>query len=210
MGKYISVAVVATLMAFVSTIGLGSLIENQPPKPPELNLDFSTLNKADLRQIDCLAENIYYEARGEGVDGMLAVAMVTLNRVEKGFAPTVCKVVHQKTTIANIDEQIKTIICQFSWVCDKLVGKKAETELYNLSKKIAKIVYLNYHTIEDITQGAVFFHTASVKPSWKGVVKTTRIGSHVFYRKRGEDNAGKTEFTTNERTPWSAIVLSLD
>ena len=64
-------------------------------------------------QIDCLAKNIYYEAGSESYEGKLAVAQVTLNRVNSGKFPTdICSVVYQKT----VDQNLKTI-CQFSWTC---------------------------------------------------------------------------------------------
>jgi spore germination cell wall hydrolase CwlJ-like protein len=60
------------------------------------------------KQVRCLAENIYYESRGESLEGQIAVAKVTLNRLDEGYARTVCGVVKQRNPNG----------CQFSWVCN--------------------------------------------------------------------------------------------
>jgi len=65
------------------------------------------------KQVDCLAKNIYHEAASESYEGKLAVAQVTMNRVNSGKFPSdICSVVYQKTT----DQNLKTV-CQFSWTC---------------------------------------------------------------------------------------------
>ena len=65
-------------------------------------------------EVNCLAQNIYYEAAKESYEGKLAVAQVTLNRVNSGkFANNVCGVVKQKDKINGV------MICQFSWFCNQ-------------------------------------------------------------------------------------------
>ena len=71
-----------------------------------LNLSFEK-QQAVMREVECLAQNIYFEAGAEPIAGKIAVATVTLNHVKQGFAKTICGVVKQK----------RNGVCQFSWVC---------------------------------------------------------------------------------------------
>jgi spore germination cell wall hydrolase CwlJ-like protein len=112
----------------------------------------------------CLAKNIYHEARGESIRGKLAVAKVTLNRVASGkFRNTICGVVYQKG--------------QFSWTNSKykpILDKQAWTD----SLHIAKLVMLNPELSK--TQ-AMYYHNTKVKPNWRQLERTDKIGNHVFY-----------------------------
>jgi hypothetical protein len=76
-------------------------------------IQYRDLTPLTKKQVDCLADNIYFESGSEPREGKIAVAMVTLNRVEKGFSDTICGVVKQKTN--NSSGQI---VCQFSWWCE--------------------------------------------------------------------------------------------
>lgn len=133
------------------------------------------LNSAEINErkveIECLARNMYYEARGEGTKGMLAVGHVTMNRVEsKRFPSTVCGVVTQKYK--------KT--CQFSWVCMRNLPS-IRTEQYEKIRAMAVMVYDGH--LRDVTRGATFFHNTQVAPVWSRTKRvTTQIGSHIFYR----------------------------
>jgi len=137
---------------------------------------YSELSIESQRQIDCLALNIYREAGIEETQGMLAVALVTMNRVKtQGFPDTVCKVVKQKTAK----------VCQFSWVCMNRLPRIDE-KIYNYSKALATRVFLNHDLIEDFTGGALFYHSDYVSPKWKRLQVTTKIGRHIFYKPIGE------------------------
>lgn len=136
--------------------------------------------KEKEKQIECLADNIYHESRGESYDGKIAVAFVTINRtVDGNFPSDICGVVKQKTR--------KT--CQFSWYCESNKKEyirqplltKTKDSVYNEGKKIAEFVYNNYTQIKDPTKGAVYYHANYVKPNWKKVKKTAQIGRHIFY-----------------------------
>lgn len=133
--------------------------------PPSQN----EFNEFDQQQIKCLAKNIYFEAGNQSLTGKIAVANVVINRVKsKGFPETPCKVIYQKTG--------KT--CQFSWVCQN--KKIRDFNLYQESHRIAQFVY---KTKQDITNGALFFHSIRSRPSWSYKFKmTARIGDHIFYR----------------------------
>jgi spore germination cell wall hydrolase CwlJ-like protein len=136
---------------------------------------YEEFDKEQQKQIDCLATNIYREAGTEPEDGKVAVALVTMNRVKaQGFPETVCKVVQQKTRN----------VCQFSWKCFAKLPKMNEN-LYKYSREIAIKVFLNHHLLDDITLGALFYHADYVRPRWKRVEVTTKIGRHIFYKPIG-------------------------
>jgi spore germination cell wall hydrolase CwlJ-like protein len=142
------------------------------------NIQYNTLSKPVQKQVDCLAENILFEAGHEPRAGQVAVALVTLNRVSTGnYADDVCGVVKQKTNG----------VCQFSWVCDPITAAKRLTllhsPLYNDIRSLAVHVLMNYETMNDITHGATYYHADYVNPNW-GFPKTTKIGRHIFYKRQ--------------------------
>lgn len=124
---------------------------------------------------DVLACNIYKEARGEGLSGMLAVGLVTLNRrdMEK-FPVSMRGVVYQKK--------------QFSWANSGKNNKVTHRLSWKQSKSIATFLIRIHKTkliykAVDFTHGSVYFHTKSVAPVWRHALrKTVTIGNHVFYR----------------------------
>ena len=114
-------------------------------------------------ETDCLARNIYYEARNQPIEGQVAVAKVTLNRVEDERWPSsTCSVVNQKY--------------QFSWTMETLSPPKGEA----WSK--AKLIAITVNILPDPTHGATHFHANYVKPYWaKESNKIVEIGDHIFY-----------------------------
>ena len=139
-------------------------------------------------QMQCLAMNMYHEARDQGTAGRLAVSAVVLNRVnDDRFPNSVCEVVLQGPTRASwknpsISYPIKNK-CQFSWYCD---GKSDEIKDEKTYKKIldfASLILHNNIRFVDITDGATHYHADYVKPDWaKTKTRTTEIGDHIFYR----------------------------
>ena len=129
------------------------------------------MNYHDRQQIQCLAENAYFEAGNQSEKGMIAVTNVVMNRVhDKRFPKTPCAVVKQKARG----------VCQFSWVCE---GKKRihDWALFKKTRVIAENVYLR--NIGDVTGGAKFYHADYVRPQWAFVFdRTKKIGDHIFYR----------------------------
>jgi len=128
------------------------------------------LDQNDKRQIQCLAENTYFEAGNQPTKGKIAVNNVVMNRVNdpRGrFGRTPCAVVSQRTKRT----------CQFSWKC---MGLKIRShEQFVESKKIAEQVYLGNYG--DVTNGAEFYHATYVNPGWN-LERIVRIGEHIFYR----------------------------
>jgi len=143
------------------------------------NLPFKTTYNAlpdDTKvQVTCLAQNIYHEAAYEPIEGQKAVAFVTINRVQSGYADTICSVVKQKTG--------KT--CQFSWYCEKKNGKGLpihDEKLYNEILELATNLIVNYERQNDVTEGSTYYHADYVHPGWRHLEKVKQIGRHIFYR----------------------------
>lgn len=141
----------------------------------------STSVMADTsKEVECLAKNIYHEARGESTKGQIAVGNVTLNRVKDSRYPnTICKVVTQ----ARKDKNNKIILhkCQFSWYCDKYPDTMKDQRAKEKSFKLAKALISG--KISDVTKNSTHYHSKAVKPFWKDKLsKTVTIGIHHFYR----------------------------
>lgn len=142
------------------------------------------VKKADP-ELYCLAENIYHEARGESYEGQLAVANVTLNRVDsKRFPDSICGVTKQSFWVIRGGKKIRPqkYRCQFSWFCD---GKPDTIGNYKSWREVYKVaVDAVYGTVEDNTGGATFYHADYVSPGWaKLFKKTVKIGTHIFYKR---------------------------
>jgi Cell wall hydrolyses involved in spore germination len=88
-------------------------------------------------EVNCLAQNIYFEARDQTTKGQIAVALVTINRVEsRRFPNSICKVIRQARRYSN--GKIKKHMCQFSWYCDGLSDTPRDRIAWKVSKTIAR------------------------------------------------------------------------
>ena len=151
-------------------------------KPLLTRVGYNQLKSDDKKQVDCLADNIYFEARQEPVEGQMAVAFVTLNRVQSGkFPETVCGVVKQR------DRKV----CQFSWWCSNPTKNQAvhrkfgDWDTYRQVRELATHVFVNYEKMPDVTNGALYYHAEYVPKRALGVrniKQTVQIGQHIFYR----------------------------
>ena len=158
------------ISTIILVVAFTSNTENKYNIP--VKISYYQLSKPLQKQIDCLAENIYFEAGHESLEGKVAVALVTLNRLSTGFyGNDICGVVKQK---ANG-------VCQFSWVCMSKSLTNANKLLYNDIKQLAVNIVMNYDVIRDVTYGATYYHADYVNPQW-GLPKTTQIGRHIFYK----------------------------
>lgn len=122
----------------------------------------------------CLTEAIYFEARGETIEGQFAVAEVILNRVDLPEYPdSVCGVVRDGVENAGA--------CQFSYFCD---GRAEEMTNATIRTRIGRIARLMLDGApRALTHGATHFHTTAISPRWaRSFPRTARIGSHLFYR----------------------------
>ena len=140
------------------------------------------------RSSECLALNMYHEARGQGIAGELAVTAVVLNRVnDKRYPNTICEVVEQGPTRASwqnpkVRYPIKNR-CQFSWFCDGKSDTPRNKKIYNRMYNLADAILGNEISFLDITGGATHYHADYVSPAWaKTKTKTVEIQDHIFYR----------------------------
>lgn len=133
--------------------------------------------RARTRDIRCLAENIYFEARGEPLRGQYAVAEVTMNRLASPHFPdTVCDVVHD----TRWDTARRRLVAHFSWTAFKLRLESGSPE-WKQAMDVATVVYDGRH--QPIVPDALFYHATSVNPYWASSKKVVaRIGNHIFYR----------------------------
>jgi spore germination cell wall hydrolase CwlJ-like protein len=148
-------------------------------EPGQIEAAQREAKRAARRESDlqCLAENIYFEARGEPLEGQYAVAEVTLNRTRaQNFPHTICAVVHQ----SRWDPNRRRPVADFSW-----------TELGALSpedgpawKKAMAVANAAYDDLHDpVVPGALFYHATSIRPGWARTrTAVAKIGNHVFYR----------------------------
>jgi spore germination cell wall hydrolase CwlJ-like protein len=121
------------------------------------------------RQLDCLAKNVYYESAVESDRGKLAVAQVTLNRLNDGrWGDTICEVVHRDG--------------QFSWT-DAKKKKRPSGERWYASQRVALSAVLG-NKMKNLST-ASHYHNKSVKPVWtRRMRKVGKIGDHTFYEEK--------------------------
>jgi len=135
-----------------------------------LELSYEQKQKV-MRDVECLAKNIYFEAGSEPRTGKIAVAEVTMNRVKsRQFPKTVCGVVYQKTKGT----------CQFSWVCENKKGIRSRG-MWRESVQIAENILISKRKY-GIIGNAMYFHADYVEPAWSSQkVLVKQIGNHIFY-----------------------------
>jgi hypothetical protein len=124
----------------------------------------------------CLAEAMYYEARGEGVDGEKAIAEVVFHRMRSpGFPRSICGVVYQGAVLGHG--------CQFSFACNGERAQTKSTGAWARAKRLAARILTGLVQLGDETEDAISFHAVRVQPGWSdNLVRTIQIGNHVFYR----------------------------
>lgn len=122
----------------------------------------------------CLAEALYFEARGETIKGQFAVAEVIMNRVKSArFPSSVCGVINQGTG--------KRYQCQFTYTCDGRQEIISERGAYRLVERVAQATLDG--KVPPLTNGATHYHTTAVRPRWANVyTRTAQYGVHIFYR----------------------------
>jgi spore germination cell wall hydrolase CwlJ-like protein len=134
-------------------------------------------DKVRGKQEKCLADAVYFEARGEAVRGQMAVAQVVMNRVFSGFYPTtVCGVVYQNKN--------RHLACQFTFACDGIPDVVKEPDMWDRAKKIAKATLDGRLWLPEVAK-STHYHAYWVHPSWVHEMKKMyRTGVHTFYRPR--------------------------
>ncbi len=124
--------------------------------------------------VQCLAQNIYFEARGEPLEGKLAVGHVVLNRMaDRRFPHKACSVIKQGGAR-------KRHRCQFSWWCDGRSDRPSDDMAWQESMVLATLIKAGL--IPDPTGGALWYHANYVRPDWASRLNRSRkIGKHIFY-----------------------------
>ena len=181
----------AFLYMVIQIINLELPQRDTQDKPPRI-LSENTIEvpKIDEESVTCLAKNAYFEARNQSVLSQIAVSQVVLNRVESpDFPNTVCGVVYEaqfnKWYKENMNKQVPIKHrCQFSWYCDGMPDIIYDHKSYNVALAVANQVLTKYN-INDVTNGALFYHAYYVNPKWaKEKVKTVVHEDHIFYKER--------------------------
>ena len=141
--------------------------------------------KARARAEKCLADAVYFEARGEVRKGQEAVAQVVMNRVFSGYYPhDVCGVVYQNAH--------RHLACQFTFACEgKDLSRIDEPDMWEQAKSIAKDTLDGKIWLAEVGH-ATHYHAYWVHPSWvHEMTRLFKLGVHTFYRPRnwgdGED-----------------------
>lgn len=135
--------------------------------------------KPNLTEIHCIADNIYFESRGEGYEGWVAVTNVVRNRMlDDRYPKSYCGVIKQK----------RNGICQFSWYCHAPYRNSTshrKSEIYSDIMVFAANYYHDPERFGDYTNGALFYHSGKVKRTKLGNLKLDKpvqIGNHYFYK----------------------------
>jgi len=153
----------------------------QVPAPP-VSLKRATAADVALAQLlaehRCLSEVMYYEARGEGREGQLAVAEVVFHRLRHGhYGNSICAVVYEGAGQPG---------CQFSFTCNGDLADRKSQVAWRRSEVLAAEILSGQIALRDITGNATFFHAASISPDWAndtGMERTVQIGNHIFYKR---------------------------
>ncbi len=185
--------ILATAYAAVNTKAspFASLLkEDEPSKggrfiPPRGRGDHAWLatplpaSAFSAREQQCLANAIYFEARGESAKGQAAVAQVVLNRVRNPAYPnSICGVVYQNQHMMNA--------CQFSFACDGIPDRIDSPRHYRQARDVALAVTAGKIFIPEVGS-STHYYAQYVSPGWANAMdRMTKIGLHIFYRtKRG-------------------------
>lgn len=171
-GGILSSAAIIVMVEIYTTHAARASVE------PELEIDYNLTLPTPLptlydlvadRDFECLAHNVYFEARGESALGQRAVAWVTLNRMfSEQFPDTICDVVWQDS--------------QFSWTHDGKSDTPQDQELLEKAEAMAREVLVNYFDRPDPTEGSLYFHADYVSPSWRrSFNRVVQIDTHIFY-----------------------------
>jgi len=144
------------------------------------------------RDLECLTDAVYYEARGEGRAGQAAVAQVVLNRVRHpAFPKSICGVVFQG--------------CQFSFACNGAMRARHETGAWNRAQRVAAEALSG--AVAANVGNATHFHTVNVAPNWPNLMRVGQVGLHVFYRFGGR--SGRSSAFTAQPRPSTGDAPAL-
>jgi spore germination cell wall hydrolase CwlJ-like protein len=175
--------------------------DNQRAKTPAERLGLFD-EKTRAKSEKCLAEAVYFEARGEAVRGQIAVAQVVMNRTFSGFYPnTVCGVVYQN--------KHRHYACQFTFACDNVADVVREPDMWDRARKIAKAMLDGQLWLPEVAK-STHYHAYWVHPSWVSEMKKMyKFGVHTFYRPRAwGDGSDAPSWGTPKQTAQISAELA--
>ena len=151
--------------------------------------------RTEKAEVTCMAQALYYEARGEGQNGQEAVAEVILQRVRSGAHPdTICGVVREPR--------------QFSFLTDGSTLRALDAEAWQSAKQLAARI-VRGEVVTSLTRRAQFYHQVDIQPAWANeMVRTAQIGNHVFYRPPGRVRATQASLTAQPARSASSKASS--
>lgn len=150
-----------------------------PASPAPVSADADSGREAEaklLAQHRCLAEAMYYEARGEGEKGEMAVAEVVFHRLQAdGYGRSICAVVYEGALRTG---------CQFSFACDGSRSRSKSPEEWRRAEVLAARILAGELALSDATGDAMNYHAVYMRPTWASkLTRTAQIGNHIFYRR---------------------------
>ena len=152
----------------------------------------------EARQLDCLSDAVYFEARGETPAGQAAVAQVVLNRVRHpAFPKSICAVVYQGAQSGR---------CQFSFACNGAARANREEGAWTRAQRVAERA-LGGYVMADVGN-ATHFHILTVRPGWNNMTMVAQIGSHMFYRFSGRNGAPDAFTDSPQEDAPAQLVLA--
>lgn len=159
-----SIAPVAADYAVAALLADDQVLATPPLSLASLAAAIGSAASSEDDQRGCLATAVYFEARGEPIEGQLAVAQTILNRIDSGrFASSICDVVRQPG--------------QFSFDHDRMPRPGADWQ------RAQAIAFIAVNDLwRDVAPRAIAFHAARISPNWAGRVRVAAIGNHIFYR----------------------------
>jgi len=196
------ITVMAAVIAVVGTV-FGSALAYSPPvvrtvrlmntiveyvrvpaSPAPVSADVDSGREAEaklLAQHRCLAEAMYYEARGEGERGEMAVAEVVFHRLQGGgYGRSICAVVYEGAPRTG---------CQFSFACDGSRARPKAPADWRRAEVLAARILAGELALSDVTDDAMNYHAAYMRPIWAAkLIRTAQIGNHIFYRRPEASN----------------------
>jgi spore germination cell wall hydrolase CwlJ-like protein len=137
--------------------------------------DFAVVDALDgARDLECLSQAVYYEARGESAQGQAAVAQVVLNRVRHpAFPKTVCAVVFQGAAVGHG--------CQFSFACDGSMQDRREPAAWRRAETVAARA-LSGAVMAEVGR-STHFHAVGYGSQWdQDMIRVAQVGTHIFFR----------------------------
>ena len=179
------------LLGIICVLGLATFLNFQSTKADyqEKRLEMLSFveetNTFEHNEIQCMALNLYHEARNESLAGQMAVNHVVLNRRDSDLFPnTVCDVVLESREYHRDGTPVKNR-CQFSWYCDGMPDTVKNRKVYDEIVELSRNMYYNYNQMVDVTEGSLFYHAIYIKPPrWaQEKYKVVTIDNHIFYEK---------------------------